>query len=103
MPSRTLVSAALALVAGVARPTALPGPLHAGCAPSACTLELPTAEERRAMLDEADRLAARYGSDSSSLGRQCRALGATMRARLDDVRMLPVMWRAPDPEGHLAA
>jgi hypothetical protein len=26
-----------------------------------------------------------------------------MRARVDEVRMLPLMWRAPDPDGNLAA
>ena len=74
-----------------------------GCAPSACALVRPSLDERQALLDEADRLMAAHAGDASALGRQCRALGAAMRARVDEVRMLPHMWREVDPEGQLAA
>ena len=80
------------------------GPLHGGgCAPATCTLEPPTPTELRAIVAEADRLLARYADDATPLGRQCHALGATMRAGVGQVRMLPVMWRAVDSEGNLAA
>ena len=80
------------------------GPLHGdGCAPVACELEPPTSAELGAILAESDRLLAHHADDATALGAQCRALGATMRARVGEVRMLPVMWRAPDPEGNLAA
>jgi hypothetical protein len=97
-----LLSAALA--AAAAPPAAPAGPLHgSGCAPAACTLEPPTSDERAAIAAEADRLLWHYAVDTTTLGRQCRALGATMRSRLGEVRMLPVMWRAQDLEGNLAA
>jgi hypothetical protein len=92
------------LAAAAAPPAGGAGPLHAsGCAPAACELEAPTAAEREAIVAEAERLLAHYGDVGTALGAQCRALGATMRARVDEVRMLPVMWRVPDPEGNLAA
>ena len=79
------------------------GPLHGdGCAPAACELEPPTSAELGAILTEAHRLLAHHADDATALGSQCRALGATMRARVGEVRMLPVMWRAPDPDGNLA-
>ena len=96
------VSAVLLVTA--AAPSRATGPLHgSGCAPSACELEPPTPEEVHAIVAEADRLVARYAVDTTSIGRQCLALGTTMRGRIDEVRMLPVMWRAPDTEGYLAA
>jgi hypothetical protein len=52
---------------------------------------------------EADRLRAHYAADTTALGRECRALGEAMRAGAGDVRMLAYMWRAPDPDGNLAA
>jgi len=92
------------LAAAAAPPAGPVGPLHgSGCAPAVCMLEPPTAEERAAIAAEAERLLWRYADDATTLGRQCRALGATMRSRLGEVHMLPVMWRAPDPEGNLAA
>lgn len=90
------------LAAGAAAPgPALPGPEHA-CAPAACTLEPPTAAEADALAAEADRLLAHYAGDPTPLGRECRALGGTMRDRAGDVRMLAYMWRAPDVDGDLA-
>ena len=92
------------LAAAAAPPTGGVGPLHAsGCAPAACELEPPTAAEREAIVAEAERLLTEYADMETTLAAQCRALGATMRARVDEVRMLPVMWRVPDPEGNLAA
>jgi hypothetical protein len=104
VPRHTL-SIALVLAATAATPPSRSaGPVHGGgCAPAACVLEPPTPDERRAIVAEADRLLARYAADTTSIGQQCRALGATMRSRADEVHMLPVMWRAPDPEGNLAA
>jgi hypothetical protein len=99
-----LVAALAGLVAAAASPAGAPAPLHdRGCAPTVCTLEAPTAEELEAFVAEADRLLARWADDTTALGRDCRTLGATMRARTGEVRMLPVMWRVPDPDGHLAA
>jgi hypothetical protein len=96
----SMYAAAFATAAPPSRPA---DPVHGGCAPAECTLELPTADERRAILAEADRLTARYADDATTLGGQCRALGTAMRARIGEVRMLPVMWRAIDPDGNLAA
>jgi hypothetical protein len=104
-PYMSLSMAAYAAVAfaTTASPPRPADPVHGGCAPVACTLELPTPDERRAILAEADRLVARYADDTTALGGQCRALGTAMRERIGDVRMLPVMWRAIDPDGNLAA
>lgn len=77
-------------------------PLHA-CDAAGCALAPPTAEELGAITAEADRLIAEYADDPAPLARQCAALGASMRERAADVRMLAYMWRAPDPAGHLAA
>lgn len=74
-----------------------------GCEPAACALEQPTSDELRAILGEANRLLTRYAHDSSANGRKCHQLGAAMRSQVGEVRMLPVMWRAVHPEGHLAA
>lgn len=82
-------------------PPAPPLPAHA-CGPAACLLERPTAVEFDALVAEANRMVARYAGDPTPLGQQCAALGATMRARATDVRMLPYLWRATDPEGNLA-
>lgn len=73
------------------------------CAPVACTPTPPTPAEAAALTAEADRLLARYADDSTAVGRRCRALGATMRERLGDVRMMDYMWRAADADGLLAA
>lgn len=70
-----------------------------GCPAAACPLAAPTDAESAALAAEADRLLARYVGDSTTLGRGCHALGVTMRARAADVRMLPYMWRVPDPDG----
>lgn len=85
-------------------PSSLPlGPLHeGGCSATACVLVLPTPEELRAIVDEGTRLVSHYAVDTSSTGVQCRALGTAMRTRIGEVRMLPVMWRAVDPEGFLS-
>ncbi len=92
------------VVAAAARPTGPVDPLHgSGCAPAACELEPPMPAERDAIVADADRLLLRYADVATPLGRQCHALGETMRARVGEVRMLPVMWRVPDPEGKLAA
>jgi|SRR5829696_2904569 len=97
------VTAALAVMAASPPPDPA-GPLHAsGCAPAACALEPPAPEELDALVAESERLLARYAADDTPLGRDCRALGAAMRAGIGEVRMLPVMWRALDPEGNLAA
>lgn len=99
LPLALLLATAAAPPAGSAA-----GLVHgSGCAPGACELEPPSAVERDAVRREAERLVAYYATDDSPLGRQCLALGATMGARLDEVRMLPLMWRAQDPEGNLAA
>jgi hypothetical protein len=109
-PAAAALAAALALVPNVtpagpgraAAPAANAAAAAAhGCAAS-CALAPPTADELAAIVGEADRLVGRYGRDSSAFGRQCHALGATMRGRAGDVRMLPFMWREPAPDGHLA-
>jgi hypothetical protein len=91
------------LLLAAAPPAGRAGPLHVGCAPAACALEPPTPAERDAIVAEADRLLARYADAATTLGGQCRALGEAMRGRVGEVRMLPTMWRAPDPEGNLSA
>jgi hypothetical protein len=95
------VGAVLATVAA-ARPAGGPAAAPHGCTPAGCALARPTSTELRAILDEADRLRADYAGDPTPLGRQCAALGTTMRARAGDVRMLAFMWRETDPDGHLA-
>lgn len=72
-----------------------------GCEAAWCTLTRPTDVELTAIVDDADRILARYATDSTALGRQCAALGATMKARAADVRMLPYMWRVADADGRL--
>jgi hypothetical protein len=103
-PLRRWLYLGVVLAAAAASPPNGPsGPLHSGCAPAACELEPPSPAERDAIVADAERLLTHYVSDATPLGAQCRALGATMRARVDEVRMLPLMWRAPDPDGNLAA
>ena len=75
---------------------------HRACNPAWCTVSRPTPAEFAALVAEADRLLTRYADDSTALGRECHALGATMKARVADVRMIDYMWRAEDPDGHLA-
>jgi hypothetical protein len=100
----TLYTSVVLATTAATPPSGSAGPLHAtGCAPATCTLEPPTPTELQAIVAEADRLLARYADDATPLGRQCRALGATMRTGVGEVRMLPFMWRAVDPEGRLAA
>jgi len=105
--SLALATLATLAVLGAAPPGSVgapAAPVHEpGCTSSACVLEPPTPGERDALRAEADRLLAAYADDATSLGRQCHALGATMRARADEVRMLRFMWRAVDPDGNLAA
>ena len=72
------------------------------CNPAWCVLERPTPPEFAALVAEADRLLATYAADSTPLGRQCHALGATMQAHAADVRMIEYMWRATDAEGNVA-
>jgi hypothetical protein len=101
--TRTLLVSVVIAATSAARPSASVGPLHgSGCAPATCALEPATSDELHAIVVEADRLVARYARDTTQLGAQCRALGAAMRTRLDEVRMLPVMWHAVDQEGNLA-
>lgn len=76
-------------------------PAHA-CAAATCALGRPTTAELDALVAEANRILARYANDSTPLGRQCYALGVAMRAGTADVRMLPYMWRAAEPDGTLA-
>lgn len=79
------------------------GPRHGrGCAPAVCALEPPWADELTAILAGADHLLTQYADDATPLGRQCHALGATIRARVGEVCMLPEMWRAVHPDGCLA-
>ncbi|GJG85901.1 hypothetical protein tb265_10820 [Gemmatimonadetes bacterium T265] len=95
-------AAARALPAGAAvRGAAVRVPAR-GCNPAWCTVSRPTPAEFDAIVAEADRLLARYADDTTALGRHCHALGATMRARAGDVRMIPYMWRVEDPDGHVA-
>ena len=98
---RSLVASAV-LAAGVPPAGAPPTPREAACDPAWCRLVRPTAAELDAIVAEADRLLARYADDRTPLGRQCHALGVTMKARAGDVRMLEYMWRAVDPYGKLA-
>ncbi len=97
--------AALAAVPAHPRRPA-PAPPHTtgghGCAAAACALARPSAAEVAAIVADADRMLARHAGDTTALGRECRALGAAMRAGVGEVRMLAHAWRAPDPEGHLA-
>jgi hypothetical protein len=91
-------------------PAVAPSPGHAPaagthghhCAPAGCPIGLPTAEESRALADEADRIVTRFAHDATPLGRACHALGTAMRAHVGDVRMLAYMWRVPDRDGRLA-
>lgn len=69
------------------------------CVPASCHISPPTPAELDAILADADRLLATYADDRTPLGRQCHALGATMRERAADVRMIDHMWRAADPDG----
>jgi hypothetical protein len=102
---RQMLFATVVLATAAASPPADSGtPLHgSGCAPAVCALEPPTPAELHAIVADADRLLARYTDDPTPLGRECRALGAMMRSRVGEVRMLPVMWRAVDSNGNLAA
>ncbi|HEY0776854.1 MAG TPA: hypothetical protein VGD56_02705 [Gemmatirosa sp.] len=78
------------------------GDMRAGtCNPAWCTLSAPTGVELAAILAEADRLVARYATDSTALGRQCHALGVTMQAHAGDVRMISYMWRETDADGQV--
>ena len=92
-----------AVLAAAVSPVGASVPLReATCDPGWCRLARPTAAEFDAIVAEADRLLARYADDQTPLGRQCHALGATMRERAADVRMIEYMWRAVDPYGKLA-
>jgi hypothetical protein len=106
--SVVLASTALAATAppgGAPAADRVPAPSRAhACDPAGCALAAPTAAELDAIVADADRLLARYADDPTPLGRECHALGATMRARAAaDVRMLAYMWRAADPQGNLGA
>lgn len=104
-PVSIWLSLVASAVLAVGQPPAGPQPLppRGACDPGWCRLAPPTAAELDAIVGEASRLLARYADDHTPLGRRCYALGATMIARAADVRIVPYMWRAPDPEGHLAA
>jgi len=90
----------LQLAPGARAPTSLPG--HA-CDRAWCALTGPTPAELAAILDDAEHLMAAHAEARTPLDAQCRALGATMKARAGEVRMIAYMWRAVDPEGNLAA
>jgi hypothetical protein len=100
-----LHAGALLAIVGASPPAlrGTPGTLHGQpCAPASCALATPTPAERDALLAEADRLLTRYADDDSPLGRQCHALGDSMRVHAADVRMIAYMWREIDEEGDLA-
>lgn len=98
---RSLLAGAV-LAAGVP-PVGAPAPLReTTCDPAWCRLVRPTTAELGAIVAEADRLLARYADDPTPLGRQCHALGASMKGRAAAVRMTEYMWRAVDPYGSLA-
>jgi hypothetical protein len=100
--TRPLLLGALLALAGRA-PAGAPSTLHGQpCAPASCALTPPSDAEREGLLAEADRLLTRYADDTSAFGPQCRALGATMKAHVDDVRMIAYMWRELDEDGFLA-
>lgn len=69
------------------------------CNPAWCALARPTPAEYAAIVADADRMLATYAADTTALGRQCHALGGTMRERADDVRIVDYMWREADPDG----
>ena len=71
------------------------------CNPARCTLARPTATEYAAIVADADRMLATYAADTSALGRQCYALGRTMRERAGDVRIVDYMWREVDADGNV--
>jgi hypothetical protein len=102
------VSVWLSLFASVVLAVGLPPadahglPQETACDPAWCRLVRPTPAEFDAIVAEADRLLARYADDQTPLGRRCYALGATMKERAADVRMIEYMWRAVDPYGNLA-
>jgi hypothetical protein len=98
---RSLFASAV-LAAGVSPVGAPAPPRETTCDPTWCRLVRPTAAEFDGIVAEADRLLARYADDQTPLGRQCHALGATMKERAGDVRMIEYMWRAVDPYGNLA-
>lgn len=102
----SVVLAAHAAAGGVASGSTSAGgpgvPHEHSCNPAWCTLARPTAAEFDAIVAEAARMLARYADDPTPLGRQCAALGATMRDRTADVRMIDYMWRATDQDGHVA-
>jgi len=75
---------------------------ESSCDPTWCRLVRPTAAELTAIVDDANRMLATYADDWSPLGRQCHALGAAMKARADDVRMIEYMWRAEGIDGRSA-
>lgn len=103
--TRPRATAAVLLLAGalwLAHPAAPASatPAAAACNPGWCTLDRPTSAELAAITAEADRIVARYADDTTALGRDCAALGATMRAHAADVRMIAYMWRATDADGY---
>ena len=100
-----LLAAAARVAAGdtpAVRRASSPAEVHgSACNPAWCTLARPTAAEFAAIVADADRMLARYADDHTQLGRQCYALGATMKARAADVRMIDYMWRAEDADGNI--
>ena len=98
-----IIDLTVAPTLGAAPRAALVGVAHGrACNPAWCALAEPTPAELAALVGEADRLLATYARDSTALGRQCHALGLTMRAHAGDVRMIEYMWRATDPDGNAA-
>ena len=106
--ARALAPLLFALVAagpGRAPARVLPlSPAHAdarACNPAWCTLVRPTAAEYAAIVADAERMLATYADDPTPLGRQCHALGQTMRDRAGDVRIVEYMWRETDADGNV--
>jgi hypothetical protein len=99
---RSLFASTLAAALGLAWGGGPAAPAEHPCAPAQCTLARPTPAESAAVIADADRILGDFAGDETPLGRECRALGAAMKARAADVRMLEYMWRAADPDGTLA-
>ena len=96
------LSASAVLVAGLLPAGTPAAPRATACDPAWCRLAPPTAAEFDAIVADANRMLATYAGDPTPLGRRCYALGATMKARAGDVRMIDYMWREPDLYGKLA-
>ncbi len=102
VPSARAAAGLAALRPGVTGRAPSPAPArHGRCNPAWCALTRPTEAEHAAIVAEADRLLTGYAADTTALGRQCHALGATMREHAGDVRMIDYMWRETDEDGQV--